>query len=1105
MLKVGMYVRCPVDAEDMEQPRDFALAKVMQINTFAETVCVHFYDCRGIREYYKMPEEYEYPARVLQHAVIHKQAIVRYLGTEYTVQACAGKNQDEFYEYYISALKTDAVIRVSEQKLEASFQDSEIDPIYQMLNYEFQNPVWYFGRRSVSRTVHSIENAIRGFKELSGCKIFLKPYQLKTVMRCLSQQPCRNMIADEVGLGKTIEAASVLKIYMTDRHKARIVIIVPDALTEQWRTELAFKFNLFEQPDRNGNRIQIVPFSRMSSVRSDSTVDFLIVDEVHQCLQNKTYYTLILEMSRRAVNVLMLSATPVQDRKEEFYHLLCLIQPKKYSTMPSDTFSHMLEQQSKIVRNVYEALGSFEDYREEIEGADGELSEDAQDIFDDELTESFEKINRLIQDDRFEKTVQSIDIHSDDHGIARIQRAIAYVCEHYQLEHCIIRNRRSVLDNDTKNERELVSLPLSLSHAYNNTQLQLYRKLSDYIEEKLGSYESFLQFGKTLISAFFSSAAAFCEELSLTRSDVPEDIRELAKRWQGEEIREIKQISSVMESPYDYPSRLVSILDYIDQEAYDKKVLLFTSFPKTYEVYQQAFSAFYPDQCCFFRRGMNSETLELQAYRFQTEKQYRIMLSDESGGEGRNFQNADIVIHIDLPWNANTLEQRIGRLDRIGRQGGRPVVSVVPYVEETLEEDLLHVWSEGLRIFVESQSGLEIIMNEIDEKILRSVSEDLKYGLSNMLPQLMEDMEKLKKTVKLEQHFDTAAYQYQSLNQQLDRAVREYTSNETELFAASMMNWAERTGFKGRQISDNVIRFDRSSFSPGSAMRTHFVPPDMQAEITNRLNQLQNRIRLLNGERGIEQNPYFIQGTFDRSLALSNDYLHFFAPGDAIFDSIVQNALYSYRGRCAAIAVPSSFPWNGVFFTWQLRPNISILLENGIDVRMLGEYLGYLPGKQIINAAVWDSGEIETDDRVMRCFSSLEHLTTSQIKNNAEHLGKRRRSSPILGINEKYGCSDLEWFLQEYPRDRWRPFVKDSYHRAKEDALQKLKKLTRVNAMKNALLGAASSQQAVQAFFSQETENDSIQQINELLLKAMLNPIIELDSVCFVRMVDVTS
>ena len=106
---------------------------------------------------------------------------------------------------------------------------------------------------------------------------------------------------------------------------------------------------------------------------------------------------------------------------------------------------------------------------------------------------------------------------------------------------------------------------------------------------------------------------------------------------------------------------------------------------------------------------------------------------------------------------------------------------------------------------------------------------------------------------------------------------------------------------------------------------------------------------------------------------------------------------------------------------------------------MLGEYLGYLPGKQITNAAVWDSGEIETDDRVMRCFSSLEHLTTSQIKNNAEHLGKRSRSSPILGINEKYGCSDLEWFLQEYPRDRWRSFVKDSYHRAKEDALQNLR------------------------------------------------------------------
>ena len=81
MLKAGMYVRCPVDAEDMEQPRDFALAKVMQINTFAETVCVHFYDCRGIREYYKMPEE---TAKLLKIKGVNRAAV---LATDGTVQS----------------------------------------------------------------------------------------------------------------------------------------------------------------------------------------------------------------------------------------------------------------------------------------------------------------------------------------------------------------------------------------------------------------------------------------------------------------------------------------------------------------------------------------------------------------------------------------------------------------------------------------------------------------------------------------------------------------------------------------------------------------------------------------------------------------------------------------------------------------------------------------------------------------------------------------------------------------------------------------------------------------------------------------------------------
>lgn len=1101
MLKEGMYVRCPVDAEDTNNPRDFALAQIVHIDDMAGMVKVNFFDSYNARLFYQMPDEYTYPLHQLVHAKIHVNSIVKYRNAEYTVKACMENKEDEYYYYYLTARKTNLTIKVCEKDLRASFNDSEINPYFQMIRYEFQNPTWFFGRRNVSQTMQAIQNAIYGFKELSGCKIYLKPYQLKTVMRCLQQKQCRNMIADEVGLGKTIEAASVLKIYMTDHRNAKIVILVPDALTEQWKTELAFKFNIFESADQNGNRIRILPFSRIPTMKTEISHDFLIVDEVHQCLKSEMIYERVLELSRNAKNVLMLSATPVQDRKNEYYRLIRLIQPEKYGSISEEAFEKMLAQQSRIVRNVYEALGSLEDYQTEIEDADGELSEDAQDVYDDELVECFEKISKAIQDDTFSEIVDAIDIHAEDFGVSQMQTAIAYVSEHYQLERCIIRNRRNVLDENSSNQRVLKTLPYDLTSAYNNTQLQIYRCLSEWLEESLHTITDIEQMGKPLISALFSSPSAFYTELQKLRLQLPVSLQELSERWRKEELRELKQVHTIMKDPFSYPSRMITILDYIDQEAYDKKVLLFTNFSETFQVYQKALSGVFGKACCFFRSDMSTDELELQTYRFQTDKNCRIMLSDESGGEGRNFQKADILIHIDLPWNANTLEQRIGRLDRIGREADRPVVSVVTYAQETLEEDLFRVWSEGLQIFEQSQSGLEIIMNEIDEKILHSISEDMKYGLTNMIPQLMEDLKRLKQTVKTEQHFDVAAYQYQALNQQLDRSVRLYTENETELFTSSMLSWSNLTGFRGREIDESMIRFDASSFSVKSAQNTCFVPPDMKAEIEHQLNQLQNHIRELNDERDVALNPHFIQGTFDRKKALSNDYLHFFAPGDAIFDSIVQNALYSYKGRCAAIAIPAEFDWSGLVFTWQLRPNEAVLFENNLDVRMLNQYMGYLPGQLLTNAISFSSSNTVGVADVLKVFQGIGKLRLSKLGKHVEHLGKRTPKSPILGIKDKYRCADVDWFRQKYPSDKWQYFVRESYQQAKKEALEELRKKTNMKALRSNLLGEISTHKAALAYFSREESVAEMERTHELLLEAFRKSKIELDSICFVRMV----
>ena len=131
-----------------------------------------------------------------------------------------------WFFYTIQSELENVVIKVREDKIVVPFFSGRISPVEQLKSYEFQNPAWYFGRAVVSKTMKILDNSVFGFKELAGCKIFLMPHQLKTVMRCLQGKTCRYMLADEVGMGKTIEAAAVLKVYLLHHANRRVLIAV---------------------------------------------------------------------------------------------------------------------------------------------------------------------------------------------------------------------------------------------------------------------------------------------------------------------------------------------------------------------------------------------------------------------------------------------------------------------------------------------------------------------------------------------------------------------------------------------------------------------------------------------------------------------------------------------------------------------------------------------------------------------------------------------------------------------------------------------------------------------------------------------------------------
>lgn len=242
MIKEGMFVRCPIDREHPHDPRIFATGKVLSINDFNETAHIKFSDPFDQKKYFEyIPDEVkEAPLAALDHCHLFKGSLVKWGRRTSRVVEYKG-NDSDFYEYYLQDTVTKEYRCVNEVDLVTSFISGSANPIQQLKKYEFQNPCWYLGRQIVKDTMNVLDNSILGFKELAGCKIYLKAFQLNTIMQCLQSERCRYMLADEVGLGKTIEACSVLKIYLSNNAEKQVLITVPRALIAQWRTELLFK------------------------------------------------------------------------------------------------------------------------------------------------------------------------------------------------------------------------------------------------------------------------------------------------------------------------------------------------------------------------------------------------------------------------------------------------------------------------------------------------------------------------------------------------------------------------------------------------------------------------------------------------------------------------------------------------------------------------------------------------------------------------------------------------------------------------------------------------------------------------------------------------
>lgn len=1069
MLK-GCYYRCPIVVEegDKDYPRFYVLAQLVEYNEIADAIKVKMHDLLGSGEYYE---------ELFQHNVFFAQAVTRCEASpggvvegdwgRGTIVSRASRPyfEDQPYWYWIK-LPSGKHIKACETELKFDYSQMNYAPDKQLRAYEFQHPTWFINHLKVSKNLHLVNNATYGFHVLAGCRAFLLPHQISTVARCFETVPVRYMLADEVGLGKTVEACSILSILTSENKNLRVLIIVPGALASQWKNELHYKYSLDAAIASPRSKICLLPMEDVnkSLLVFSAPWDLAIVDETHRLLANDIGYDQVQNLSRRVTHILLLSATPIQDRNEEYRRLLALLNPEQYENMSAERFAWMVKKQKRIQKSANLLLGYLERYDEYIE------------IILDDLN----NIVETLEDAALEKMVQGIDLNAEDQGLSKVKQALAYICENYRIERKVIRNRRQLI-SEKMAQRTLCAIPytpLTFNENYNETGA--IQNTLAYLSDNGEDDEDYVtEIAIPLLSALFSSPWAF--EEALCRLGIDDGILlDSAATWRRQAADEHSLVNVALdEDPDLIKGRLMTAMNYIDQETdilddENCKLVVFTAHNATLVEFLRLFNARYSDmgiRAVAFGKHMNRVELEDSVYAFQNDPECRVIICDETGGEGRNFQNAAQIIHLDLPWNANALEQRIGRLDRLGRNPEMDVKSVVLYADTSVEAQLFHIWKDGMKLFEQSLSGLEIITGELNELIIEALLDDYYTGLTNAFDDILDQAEEMRESVEDEQDFDLGATLYRPLSQGIDNVLSIYASEDDNLFATAMMGWGKQAGLTPEKPTETgLIEFRESNFSVNAAKQSLFIPPDWEKYNNTSIVRREGKIL----------------GSFDRRTAATREDILFFAPGDAVYDAIISNAVGCNRGRCTGIETTGPYNYDGLVYIYNIAPELDELLENGMTMQTLAQYKMYLPLKQIFVAMPLNTRSKEIPEKEV--INTLLALRPS----NANHVG--RRSAGRLSV------SPLERFINLTPPSTWELLVDKCSASAYNRACARLGKRSDLEAAEKEMQRVLNGYRAECIYFERDMSGvEERAHMFDVTLRALKNAKPVLDAVCFLR------
>lgn len=551
--------------------------------------------------------------------------------------------------------------------------------------------------------------ACQSISSISSSNVELEPHQLAVVRRVLKDPIPKYLLADEVGLGKTIEAGMIIREHVLEKKTdAKILVAVPDALVEQWHDELAQRFHLGELLGGHANTQQLIHICSHESASTfleKNQPTLLVIDEVHQVaswawseqtLEQKNFDSLA-KGCQQAAAVLLLSGTPLNGNEKNFLAILHCLSPDAYELSDSGLQRFLIQVAD----------------REIIGGWYGALTEDNSNAALEEILKNLE--NKFSDDQELQvlvnQTMPLVDFFADEAGEPRaqaIRMLKRYIGEHYRLHQRMLRNRRE------SEELEflfpgLAGLKRVLWQPNNKMPpldwlLEEYRSQASLHPEnfKAMSVETYLLWvDDVLVSPLLVGQRA---DQALAKL---EDSLESVER---NLLHEISQQAVNEQQAKD--NSLVECLKQWLADNEKGKVVVFCSVDK---IAQHVFSLLASELDIAVERYIPGRELRFT----RPNSSIRVLVCDHRGEDGLNLHGGQkIAVHYSLPRSFSSIEQRLGRLNRYSGnlRGVRPVESLVVLPKE---EGLIKLWvdllDQTVGLFDRTVASLQYVLeNHLD-------------------------------------------------------------------------------------------------------------------------------------------------------------------------------------------------------------------------------------------------------------------------------------------------------------------------------------------------------------------------------------------------------